>query len=298
MRASVFVFVIWMSLFAGAASAQTRSARDLFLDGQAAYQLGNYEAAIEAWRSAYELDPRPALQFNLAQAYGRLGRFEEERDALRTYVDVTTASGQAFDEVQMQSARARLAALEERLRRTGVVLLGLPADARVFVDDVLVEVDPETGAIPLATGPHALRVERTGYDEFDASFVVRGGEQLTIPVRLEEQTASSAVADTGRGSPRAGSIAMWSTAGAALAAGTVLGVMASGRADGAFVGTADADAAKRLALGADISFGVGAALGITGLVLYLVQDGEEAPRTTFAPVVDAQTAGFVLRSSF
>ncbi len=298
MRLGSFVLLLSLWLPMSSAFAQERSARDYFLDGQAAYQLGNYEAAIEAWRHAYEMDPRPALQFNLAQAYGRLGRFEEERDALRAYVDATSASGQSYDETQMQSARARLAAIEDRLRRTGVVLLGLPADARVYVDDVLVTVDPASGALALPTGPHALRVERDGYDEFDASIVVRGGEQLTIPVRLDPHPVGGVARARHRGSPRAGSWITWGGAGAALVAGTVLGVTAGNRADGAFVGTADGDAAERLALGADISFGAAAALGITGLVLYLVQDGDEAPRTTLAPSVDATSAGLVLRSSF
>lgn len=285
--------------FASLASAQTRTARDYFLDGQAAYQQGNYEAAIEAWRHAYELDPRPALQYNLAQAYGRLGRFEEERDSLRTYVDATAASGQAYDETQMQSARARLAAIEDRLRRTGVVLLGVPSDARVSVDGEAVTLDAG-GNIPLSTGSHTIRVEREGYDEFDATVVVRGGEQLTIPVRLEEDTRPTVAAATSRRrGPGVGSYVTWGAAGAALVTGSVLGIAASNRADGAFVGTPEATSAKHLALGADLCFGATVALAATGVVLWLVGD-DEAPVTTAMPYYDASSrgAGFVLRSSF
>lgn len=293
--AITLAFFVWTS----SASAQTRSARDFFLDGQAAYQQGNYEAAIESWRQAYELDPRPALQFNLAQAYGRLGRFEEERDALRSYVDATASSGQPYDEGQMQSARARLAAIDDRLRRTGVVLLGVPDDARVLVDGEPQQLDA-SGNIPLTTGSHTIRVEREGYEEFDATIVVRGGEQLTIPVRMEEETAVVAAAPPRRPGPGVGSYVTWGAAGAALVTGSVLGVTASNRADGAFVGTRDADSAKRLALGADLCFGATVALAATGIVLWLVADDEEAPVTTALPFFEPQsgTAGFVLQSSF
>lgn len=302
MKAAIRTILLAAAFFVHASlvdAQTTRSARDYFLDGQAAYQLGNYEAAIEAWRHAFELDPRPALQFNLAQAYGRLGRFEEERDALQSYVDRASVSGQPVDESQMQSARARLAAIEDRLRRTGVVLLGLPEDGSVTVDDAVVAVDA-SGNLPLATGPHTIRVSRPGYEDFEATVVVRGGEQLTIPVRLRERQVQVAAAASGRSGPGAASYAMWGGAGATLVAGTVLGLSASSRADGAFVGTPDATSAKHLALGADICFGATVALGVTGVVLWLVGGDEEAPTTTALPYFDVQSrsAGLVLRSSF
>jgi tetratricopeptide (TPR) repeat protein len=72
------------------AQAEGASARDLFLRGQAAYRQGDYATAAELWSQAYAMDPRPQLQYNLAQAYGRLGRMEEERAALERFIAETS----------------------------------------------------------------------------------------------------------------------------------------------------------------------------------------------------------------
>ena len=55
-----------------ASTASAQEARELFTQGQAAYETGDYETAVSSWERAYELDPRPLLQYNLAQAYERL----------------------------------------------------------------------------------------------------------------------------------------------------------------------------------------------------------------------------------
>src|SRR5690606_4206894 len=76
----------------GLATAQAQDprsdqAREHFARGQTAYNQGDYEAAIREWNSAYELDARPRIQFNLAQAYERLGRLTEALTALDNYIE-------------------------------------------------------------------------------------------------------------------------------------------------------------------------------------------------------------------
>ena len=75
----------------GIASAQDQEeatgaavARAAHRRGTAAYQLGNWDEAIAAFRQAYALAPTPGLLFNLAQAYRAKGP-EGCADALRTY---------------------------------------------------------------------------------------------------------------------------------------------------------------------------------------------------------------------
>jgi hypothetical protein len=60
-------------------------ARELYLRGDRLYAEGRYEDAVAAFRESYELSRQPALQFNLANAYERLGRYEEAMAALRAY---------------------------------------------------------------------------------------------------------------------------------------------------------------------------------------------------------------------
>jgi hypothetical protein len=60
-------------------------ARELYEKGDRFYAEGRYEKAVEAFREAYALSKRPLLQFNLANAYERLGRYEDALSALRAY---------------------------------------------------------------------------------------------------------------------------------------------------------------------------------------------------------------------
>ena len=71
---------------AGAAAAAASSpdrveGQRLFDKGSDAYNLGNFEAAIESFERAYELTQANALLYNIAQAYTKL--FEVDRDPAR-----------------------------------------------------------------------------------------------------------------------------------------------------------------------------------------------------------------------
>jgi tetratricopeptide (TPR) repeat protein len=64
--------------------ASQAQARALHQRGMAAYDLGNFDEAIEAFRQAYQLAPAPGLLFNLAQAQRAKGE-PGCADALRSY---------------------------------------------------------------------------------------------------------------------------------------------------------------------------------------------------------------------
>ena len=165
----------WMTLVGAAfacvlvtSRATAQDARALFQQGQAAYQAGEYESAIEAWERAYAMDPRPALQYNLAQAYGRLARVEEEAAALRLYIAGALAAGTASDDSQIVSARARLSAIADRIRRTGIQLTGVPAGAHVLVD----------GTPNMAGNGEAIRLDGLGFAGQAGSLVNNSGDNL------------------------------------------------------------------------------------------------------------------------
>jgi tetratricopeptide (TPR) repeat protein len=82
-------------------------ARELYLRAESAYQEGNYNQAISALTRAYELSPRPALLYNLANAFERLGRYEEAASKLERYAAEAP-------EQQRETVRKRIASLEAR----------------------------------------------------------------------------------------------------------------------------------------------------------------------------------------
>jgi len=294
-------WIVWIAVVLFAPMASAQDARTLFAQGQGSYALGHYEDAIDAWERAYALDPRPALQYNLAQAYGRLGHVEEEQRALTAYVEGALAAGVSPDDEQIVGSRARLVAIGDRIRRTGVQLSGVPEGASVRIDDATVEYQVGE-SIPVAPGAHRIVVEHDGHEDFNTSVVVRAGETMVVPVMLERETATAtSAADEEGGSPlRTIGIAGLAIGGAGLVAGGVLGVLALQKSDGVYAGSADADSARSMALGADIALIGGGVIAATGLVLVIVgrPDDEQEPVTAVLPTFGRQSGGVVVFGRF
>jgi tetratricopeptide (TPR) repeat protein len=89
-------------------------AKELFKKGKAHYAVGEYEAAAEAYQSAYKLKPDPALLFNAAQAYRLGGKLDRALTLYRNYLrfypeaaNAETVKGQITKvEKQIETERA------------------------------------------------------------------------------------------------------------------------------------------------------------------------------------------------
>jgi len=94
-------------------------AKALFRAGVAAYTTGEFEAAIQAFRQAYAITPRPGLLFSMAQAHRRQFYAGERRD--RRHLDRAIEGYRAYLEAVPKGGRRLEAsqALEvlERARR-------------------------------------------------------------------------------------------------------------------------------------------------------------------------------------
>lgn len=99
--------MLWMILAAWANPNDDR-AKTLFQVGRESFAEGRFEEAINNWEDAYELSPRPLIQFNLAEAYERVGRFKDALVALQTY-----KPSAELDEIDRIDAR--IASLETRV---------------------------------------------------------------------------------------------------------------------------------------------------------------------------------------
>jgi tetratricopeptide (TPR) repeat protein len=81
-RGLVVLGLLTIATPALAAPPDTARAQELYRKGMARYNLGDFDAAIEAFKQAYELSEAPGLLFNLAQASRLAGR---PRQALHFY---------------------------------------------------------------------------------------------------------------------------------------------------------------------------------------------------------------------
>ena len=108
------VVVVGLASAGSALADDATEAKALFKKGQAHYAVGEYEAAAEAYQTAYKLKPDSALLFNAAQAY-RLGNKLDRaltlyRNYLRFYPEARnteTVKGQISKlEKQIETERA------------------------------------------------------------------------------------------------------------------------------------------------------------------------------------------------
>jgi hypothetical protein len=173
----------------GAPAAGQASAREAFRRGEAAYSAGNYEVAVREWQSAYASDPRPRIQFNLSQAYERMGQLENAIDALKRFVE----SGDPEDPTY-SDANARLVALQQRLAATGVVVQGGTEGGSILVDDQDWGRTPRPDKIMVKPGNHTVLVRWPSGREFRNSVYVPAGQVVEIQVPSEAVVGPSPVA--------------------------------------------------------------------------------------------------------
>ena len=59
------------------ASEETRKASEAYKEGTAAFNLGQWDKAIEAWQRGYKLKPDSVFLYNIAQAYRKAGDLDQ-----------------------------------------------------------------------------------------------------------------------------------------------------------------------------------------------------------------------------
>lgn len=272
------------------AAAPALTARELFRQGQVAYENGAYEEAARLWEQAYQVEAVPALQYNLAQAYGRLGRLSDELAALQLFVARAEP-----ENPQLGSARARLGTLQERLARTGIQIEGQHAGATVIIDGEVRGQMPIDTILSVGPGSHVLLVQADGYQDFRATVAVPEGETISVALVLEEHGSE--------GRSLSVPIALYAAGGGLVVVGAVLGGIAFSTAKGARAGSSDASRARGMALGADVAIGAGIATAGVGLVIHLLgrgssDDDDDAPATEVAPVAGRGNFGLQLTHTF
>lgn len=83
-------------------------ARELYENGARLYDEGLYEDAIAAWKAAHDLSERPLLLYNIANAYERIGKYQEALDHLNRYRALAPSSERETLERRMRNIERRL----------------------------------------------------------------------------------------------------------------------------------------------------------------------------------------------
>lgn len=276
--------------------ASAQEARELFLQGQAAYETGDYDTAVQNWERAYELDPRPLLQYNLAQAYERLGLLDQAVAAYRVYIENTPG-----DDQRAQNARARIASLEQRVGNTSIRLTGGVEGAAILVDGEDRGRLPHPDPLRVDPGSHRVVVRAEGYEDFVSVVAVSAGQSVDVPVELAAGVSGRASTTTGGGGVSMIGVGVAAGGGAVLIGGAITGGLALAAAgDAPNADGPEADDARTLALVTDILLPVGAVAVAAGVVLMFVLDdgGSSDSAAMVLPMVGPDVAGASVVGAF
>jgi hypothetical protein len=260
-------------------------ARELYTKGQQLFRQGHFADAQRTFEDAYMAVPNPIVLLSIAECQVRSEQFAAAVTTLRRYLDERK---DAPDRAQVE---AQIAKLEEKPAYLTVETT--PAGALVFVDGQdTAKLTP--AELELPAGDHRIAVQIEGFQRAEQQVTLVIGQRETLTLALPEvaPAAPEPVADREPydGEPsRSRYLPVWVATGVA-AAGLVTGSLLGGLAlkeRSKFNDDpteASADKGEKLALFADVGFGVAVAGGVTALILYLTT-GDDAEGSASAQAV-------------
>jgi len=283
-------------------------ARELYTQGQQLFRQGDFQTAQRSFEEAYRAVPNPVVLLSIAECQVRNEDFAAAVVTLRQYLSEKPT---APDRAQVESQIANLEA-----KPGSVSIESAPAGAVIWVDG------ENTGyltpnEISVRAGKHTISLSAPGYTSLEESVDVAIGsrqrlsltlaaepvapvqEPVAQPIPVDEPTETS----TGR---RHGTPAVWASmavAGVTGITGTALGLVALKDAKDYKKEPTRALSKKgdKLALFADVNFGIAIVAGVTALVLYLTSGQSDQPTEQafiIAPELSPSEVGLAGRMRF
>lgn len=280
-------------------------ARELYGKGQQLFKEGSYQEAERAFEEAYRTAPNPVVLLSIAECQTRSEQFQRAIDTLEAYLrEKPDAKDRPQVSAQIDALRAKPATL---------TVQSDPPGASVFVDEAdSGRMTPTDLSLP--AGHHLIGLLLDGHQQAEQGVDLTPGESESLRLTLLPTPAAppppapvaEPVAEETRG-PRHTTPMFWVATGlgaAGLVTGIALGSMALKKEKDFNDHPTEktADQGERMALAADICFGVAAAGAITAVVVYLTSGKKGAPADQQAwsvtPAVARGGAGMAARANF
>jgi hypothetical protein len=140
-----------------------QQARFLFGDGQKAYDLGEFERALQLYSDAYKLKPLPGFLFNIGQCHRQLGNFERAEffygrfidnsnpDAPNTKLARELLADVAKKRVEKEAAQRRAA--DEKVNAEAKAPLEVPLVPVLVPPEPSLPVSPPVADVPVTQNP-------------------------------------------------------------------------------------------------------------------------------------------------
>jgi hypothetical protein len=266
---------------------------------------GDFEKALELYRSAYERYPSEKILLNIAMILRQLHRDVEAVEAYHRYL--------IHPKADPTKREAVLQTLSEIETRVGRIDIQVDEDGvHIFVDDRDAgEASQGHLVVHVSPGPHTLVAEKPGVGRAASDTDVGPGERAEIRLQLGRVAPATPpsppspaptpmlaearrdAADPGRTLKTAG-LVVGGVGAAAIAGGVYFGVRTKSLSDGlsgkySTADLADAQAANRNML---ISYSVAGAALATGAVLYYLGVREQSDAPTVAVSDSRVTLGW------
>lgn len=190
----------------------------------------DYRQAIRYFDLANRAAPSADLHYNIARSHELLNEYDEAAAAYERYLrDKVNPPDRAEIEQRVTQLRDLARRRRDSARQADArALLTIAVDqpgAHVFVDDRDVGTSPMPPGLQLTPGNHRIRVEREGYQSWEAVVRARSGETGRAEVTLAEATRYRTTP-----APHIASFALGGTGAAALVTGAVTGILAGSAA--------------------------------------------------------------------
>jgi tetratricopeptide (TPR) repeat protein len=273
---NVAVFVMFIT--AAVASAEGLSAKEHYLNGKKAFELGQFDEAISEYAAAYRLKDDPALLYNLGQAHRLAGHASDALHFYKVYLnrlpdaanrdEVVTKIAELEKLVEQQKKSATLE--QNRGTPPAAVGAGEPQKAPAPAEVSLVPATPPPAPTPSWSQRHP------GGNITIAGFVVGGLGVAGLATGIAYGLAAKSAGDELTRLNQTGGIFKAS-------------LQSDGKAD---------------QLAATVAFAVGGAFVATGAALVAVgqlkarRAHAEAPSASILPMVGPTVAGASLHGSF
>jgi len=160
--------------------AQLDRARQLFEEGLAQVEIGNWVQAEETFRRVLALRSSPVVAYNLASALARLGRLIESAELLRAI-----ARDPQVDAETREPAERLLAEIEPQIGSLTVRVVGSTQGLILRLGDRTLGAGERVQAISVDPGTHTVIAERDGKSLASEQVNIGGAAPLKVEVTLD-----------------------------------------------------------------------------------------------------------------
>jgi len=164
------------------------AAREHLTQGYKLKQQGNLREALPHLVESLRLDPKLKTTINLADCEEKLGMLVE---AQSHWLMARDRAGREGDDRVRQEAEQRLSSLGTRMPRLNIQFApGVPADAQVYRDEVLLGRVSLGTALPTNPGEHKISVRAPGHEDskYSVKLSERDSKTLTVDVGAVSKT--------------------------------------------------------------------------------------------------------------